>query len=141
MRASDRYLWTVLLLALGLALVLLLGGTATDAREVASGQDVTAKTATVAVTVSGTVTGPEGPVEDCWIGIGSLQDWQTATTHASGSYSVSIQTDGELRFHVRPDVSSRLTQANLWRGGVDLSIPTPSAQHPCDQFRVRASVR
>jgi hypothetical protein len=65
------------------------------------------------VTVSGTVTGPSGVVPNAFIGVGSNQDWQTDTTNGSGFYSVSIQTDGPLWFHVRPEESTRLAQVNL----------------------------
>jgi len=74
------------------------------------------------ITVSGTVSGPGGPVPDVWIGISSLQDWQETTTNASGSYSVSIQTDGQLWFQLRPEVSTRLTQVNLWMDSVTASF-------------------
>jgi hypothetical protein len=72
--------------------------------------------------VSGTVTGPEGPVSGVWIGVGSPQDWQEVTTNASGFYSLSIATDGQLWFHVRPDVTTRLTQVNFWTDGVTASL-------------------
>jgi hypothetical protein len=123
------------LVALGLLLLLALAGstlqssartetTATDQflveRAGQSGQlDATdAKT----ITVSGTVNGPGGPVSGVWIGIGSPQDWQETFTNGSGFYSVSILTAGELWIHVRPEVSTRLTQANLWMGGVTADV-------------------
>ncbi len=68
------------------------------------------------ITISGTVTGPGGPVAGVWIGVGSPQDWQETTTNAGGFYSVTLQTDGQVWFHVRPDLATRLTQANRWRG-------------------------
>jgi hypothetical protein len=75
------------------------------------------------VTVSGTVSGPSGPVSGVWIGVGSDQaDWQTDTTDATGVYSVSIETGGSLWFHVRPPLDSRLTQRNRWVGGVSASF-------------------
>lgn len=68
------------------------------------------------ITVSGTVTGPGGPVPNVWVGIGSPLAWRETATNSSGAYSVSIETDGQLWFHVRPAVATRLTQANHWRG-------------------------
>ncbi|MGD2178949.1 MAG: VCBS repeat-containing protein, partial [Anaerolineae bacterium] len=70
------------------------------------------------VTVSGTVSGPGGPVAGVWIGVNSHVDWQETTTNASGGYSVAIETEGELIFHVRPSDGSGLSQMNLWRDGV-----------------------
>ena len=67
-----------------------------------------------AITVSGTVAGPSGSVAGVWVGVGSDKDWRETTTNASGFYSVSIETAGELWFHVRPQVSTRLAQINLW---------------------------
>ena len=93
-------LWTLMLLALPVSPI------PAVARQQAS------------ITVSGTVSGPGGPVPNAWIGVGSPQDWQTDTTDSSGFYSVSIQTDGTLWFQVRPAVSTRLTQANRWVGGI-----------------------
>jgi len=66
------------------------------------------------ITVSGTVSGTSGPVADVRISIGSPRDWQDTTTDASGFYSVAIETDGELWFHVRPAISTRLTQLFEW---------------------------
>ncbi len=74
----------------------------------------TAATASSSITVSGTVTGPGGPVPDARINVGSPQDWAEATTDAAGFYSLSIETDGELWFHVRPPISTRLSQAFRW---------------------------
>jgi hypothetical protein len=74
------------------------------------------------ITVSGTVTGPSGPVTDVWIGVGSPQDWREATTNSSGFYSLSIETGGQLWFNVRPSLATRLAQANHWRGDVTASI-------------------
>ncbi|MBN1134941.1 MAG: VCBS repeat-containing protein, partial [Anaerolineae bacterium] len=68
------------------------------------------------ITVTGTVTGPGGPVAGVWICIGSPLDWQEATTNGSGFYSVSILTDGQLWFEVRPALATRLAQANHWVG-------------------------
>jgi hypothetical protein len=75
-----------------------------------------------AITVSGTITGPGGPVSDVSIGIGSPQDWQETITDASGSYSLSIQTDDQLWFHIRPDIATSLTQLNYWTDGVTTSF-------------------
>lgn len=75
-----------------------------------------------ALTVSGVVTGPGGPVSDVFILVHSSQGGQETTTDASGFYSVSIETEGQLWFHVRPDVSTRLTQVNRWMDGVSASF-------------------
>jgi len=64
------------------------------------------------VTVSGLVSGPGGPVDNVRLAVGAPQDWQETTTAADGSYSVNIETDGELWFHLRPDLSTRLAQIN-----------------------------
>jgi hypothetical protein len=74
------------------------------------------------ITVSGTVTGPSGVVPDAWIGVRSPQDWQWTITDTSGFYSVSIQTDGQLWLHVRPEESTRLAQVNLRMEGVTASF-------------------
>ena len=71
-----------------------------------------------AIIVSGIVTGPDGPVPDVRVNVGSPQDWQEATTNAGGHYSVSIMTDGVLWIHVRPETDTRLTQDNKWMDGV-----------------------
>ncbi len=73
---------------------------------------------TVTVTISGTVTGPGGPVPGARVNVGSHQDWGEATTNAAGFYSLSMETDGELWFHVRPPISTRLSQAFRWVYGV-----------------------
>ncbi|MGD8752202.1 MAG: VCBS repeat-containing protein, partial [Anaerolineales bacterium] len=78
--------------------------------------------ASVTITVSGVVTGPGEPVPDVWVGVGSPLDWQETTTNASGFYSLSVQTDGQLWFHLRPDLSTRLAQVNLWMDGVAASF-------------------
>ncbi len=70
------------------------------------------------ITVSGIVTGPNGPVSDVWIGLGSPQDWQETHTAADGSYTLAIETEGQLWFHLRPDPATRLSQVNRWLDGV-----------------------
>jgi len=70
------------------------------------------------VTVSGVITGPNGPVPNVSVGVGSPLDWQEDSTDAGGAYSVPIETDGELWFSVRPDVTTRLAQVNHYRSGV-----------------------
>ncbi len=74
------------------------------------------------ITVSGTVTGPGGAVPNARIGIGSPQSWQETTTNASGFYSVSLQTSGQVWFNVRPDIATRLAQVNHYRSGVTANI-------------------
>ena len=70
------------------------------------------------ITVSGTVTGPGGPVPGVWVYVSSPHDHQGVPTDASGYYSVTVETSGELEFHVRPPVSTRLAMHNLWMGDV-----------------------
>ena len=108
----KRFLLTLLILAC-LGLVWL-----TNSRSGAQGAARQAAT----ITVSGVVTGPGGPVSDVSISIASPQDWQETSTDANGLYSVSIQTEGELWFHVYPDVSARLAQINRWIDGVSASF-------------------
>ena len=81
----------------------------------------------VTITVSGTVIGPSNPIPDDWIDVSSSQDWQTTTTNAIGLYNVSIQTDGQLKFRVRPELSIRLTQVTSWMDGVTGSFVQNSA--------------
>ncbi|NOX61612.1 MAG: VCBS repeat-containing protein, partial [Chloroflexi bacterium] len=71
-----------------------------------------------AITVSGVVSGPNGPVPDVWVGVGSPLDWKETRTDANGFYSVSIQTQGYVWFNVRPDVATRLAQINLLVGEI-----------------------
>jgi hypothetical protein len=78
--------------------------------------------APITVTVSGTVTGPGGVVPNVWIGVGTESDWQQTVTNASGFYSTQVQTDGEVRIHVRPAPATRLTQVNHYRSGVTTDI-------------------
>jgi len=137
MRIAPRTVYILALAALVLAAVLLLkssaqGGpgpvprwTAARRNELGPAAIQTGDTLSLlasSITVSGTVSGPGGPVPDAWIGVGSPQDWQTAITSGSGFYSVSIQTDGELWFHVRPERSTRLAMVNLWMAGVTASF-------------------
>lgn len=74
------------------------------------------------VTVSGTITGPNGAVADVWVGIRSPQAALETTTNSSGFYSISIETGGQLWFKVRPDPATRLAQANTGRGNVTGAI-------------------
>ena len=74
------------------------------------------------ITVDGTVTDSGAPVNDVKIGIGSPTDWQETLTNSIGYYSITIQTNGELWMHVRPDFSSRLSQINMHRGDATNNI-------------------
>jgi hypothetical protein len=77
----------------------------------------------VSITVSGTVTGTGGaPVPSVWIGVNTHIDWQETTTDASGSYTVTIEAEDELIFHVRPGDGSGLAQTNVWRGDVSATM-------------------
>jgi len=109
----NKYLW-ILTVSLALGALMCIGQTDTVAE--------LELTAAGIITVSGTVTGPGGPVPDVWVGVGSPQDWQETWTNANGFYSVSIQTEGELWFNIRPDVATRLTQVNLWIDGVTAGL-------------------
>ncbi|MGD2177663.1 MAG: carboxypeptidase-like regulatory domain-containing protein, partial [Anaerolineae bacterium] len=82
-----------------------------------------AKSPTVfTVTVSGTVTGPDGPVPDVAInvnaGASGLPYSEDAVTDGNGLYSVTIQTDGILNLHARPPIASRLAEVNMQRHGI-----------------------
>ena len=59
---------------------------------------------------------------DVWIGVGSPQDGKATTTNSIGFYSVTIQTDGQLWFNLRPQVSTRLALLNYSRDGVTASF-------------------
>ena len=64
---------------------------------------MTAGPAAKSITISGTVTGPRGPVANVWIGVGAPGlDWQTVTTSATGSYSLTLQADGQVFFMFAP---------------------------------------
>ncbi len=78
----------------------------------------TAVSQQVTVTISGTITSLSGPVSGVWIGIGSSLDWGETLTNGSGFYSITIQTDGAVWFHIRPDISTGLSQINLYKDGV-----------------------
>jgi hypothetical protein len=70
------------------------------------------------VTISGTITDPSGPAKGIRVSVGSPQEWQETATDASGAYRVTLQTDGQIWISVRPDIASRLAQANYWTDGV-----------------------
>jgi hypothetical protein len=80
----------------------------------------------VTVTVSGTVTGPDGPVPDVWINVNAaasgLPYSEDAITDSNGYYSVTIQTDGTLNLHARPPLVNRLIEVNMQRHGVTESF-------------------
>lgn len=70
------------------------------------------------ITISGTVTGPDGPASNVWMGFGTGADWQETTTDANGHYSVDIESGDGVSFHLRPPLETRLAQHNLWLEGV-----------------------
>ncbi|MBN1147540.1 MAG: VCBS repeat-containing protein [Anaerolineales bacterium] len=73
----------------------------------------------ITITVSGTITASGGgALEGVEIGVGSQVDWQTATTNASGYYSVVLQVTDYIWFNVHPDLSLRLEQMNIHIGNV-----------------------
>lgn len=76
----------------------------------------------ITVTVSGTVTGPDGPVPDTWINVNAspcgLPYSETTFTDGNGFYSLTIQTDGVLNLHARPPLASRLAEVNMRRDGI-----------------------
>ena len=71
------------------------------------------------ITISGTITGPNGPVEGVWIGIGTDVEWGETTTDASGQYSLTLDSNGNdyINFHVRAPLEDRLAQKNLAHSG------------------------
>ena len=74
------------------------------------------------ITVSGTVTSQGSPVAGVRLWISSPQTWREATTNAGGFYSMSISTDGQLWFEVRPDLTEGLAQANLYRADANQDL-------------------
>jgi hypothetical protein len=70
------------------------------------------------VTVSGTVTGPDGPVPDVLIDVNNGQTGEGAVTDGSGFYSVTIWTAGTLHLHARPPLATRLVEVNMVRYGI-----------------------
>jgi hypothetical protein len=89
---------------------------------VAERRPETASRRSATANVSGTIVGPGGPVEGVWVAVGSPMDWQEDITDANGHYAVSIETDGHLWFNVRPDIVTRLTQANRWMAGITTTL-------------------
>ena len=139
MRSLHRFVYILPLAALALTLALLLGSSFANsaapttghlaAEGISAQQDMIAfarangdanslSSLASTITVSGTITGPGGPVSGVWVYVSSLQDHQGTPTDASGFYSVTVETNGELGFHVRPPISIRLAQVNLWTDGV-----------------------
>jgi hypothetical protein len=87
------------------------------------GQGMTSTTRpATTLTVSGTVTGPDGAAPGVWVGVRSDVAWKETTTNTGGFYSVSIETAGQVWLHVVPDVATRLTQVNHYRSGVTTDI-------------------
>ncbi|MBM4464661.1 MAG: hypothetical protein FJ014_03690 [Chloroflexi bacterium] len=76
----------------------------------------------ITVTVSGTVTGPNGPVPDVWIDVNAspsgLPYGASTFTDSNGFYSVTVQTGGILNLHARPPLDSRLAEVNMRRDGI-----------------------
>jgi hypothetical protein len=70
------------------------------------------------ITVSGTVSGPGGPVAQAQVNVWTQESWMQTTTTASGTYNVSIQAGGFVAIAVRPPLASMLAQANLWTAWV-----------------------
>lgn len=81
-----------------------------------------ARAATITVTVSGTVTGPNGPVSQAWVGVWTQIDWRETTTNAAGHYSVTLQTSGHVEIQVRPPRSTMLSQANCFYEGITANV-------------------
>jgi hypothetical protein len=95
--------------------------------------------AATVVTISGTVSGPGGPVAGVWVAVNSHVDWQETTTDASGIYSVTIEAEHELIFHVRPGDGSGLAQTNLWRGDVSATMTQDFALVPGHVLQLRVT--
>jgi len=91
------------------------------------------------ITISGAVTGPDGPVPDAHITVSSPGRQQETITDASGFYRVTIETDGELWFHVRPPVSTRLIQIFCWGFDVTGDITRDFAVVPGNLLSLRAT--
>jgi len=66
-------------------------------------------------TISGTVSGPDGAVEGVRIIANGFIEVQEDTTDSNGYYSVTVQHDGVVIFHVRPPLEAPLlSQANYY---------------------------
>ena len=70
------------------------------------------------IVVSGTITGPSGPVTGARVIVNSFIEVLDDTTDSSGFYSLTIQADDLLNFHVRPQLADRLAQINYRLDGV-----------------------
>ena len=57
------------------------------------------------IIVSGTITGPSGPVEGARVTVNSFVDTHDDITDSDGYYSLSIEANEVLLFHVRPQLS------------------------------------
>ncbi len=123
------------LTALGVLLLVLIGSSTlqmqTQAEALASGplSPTSAKEVepahpadVITVTVSGTVTGPGGPVSEVSIdvnaGASGLPYGVGAVTDGSGFYSVTIRTEGILNLHARPSLDTRLVEVNNQQDGI-----------------------
>jgi len=95
--------------------------------------------ATTVVTVSGTVTGPGGPLVGVWVAVNSHVDWQETTTDAGGFYSITLEAEDELIFHVRPGEGSGLAQTNLWRGDVTATMTQDFTLVPGQDLQLRVA--
>jgi hypothetical protein len=93
------------------------------------------------VTVSGTVTGPAGPVPDAAIDVNAsasgLPFGAGALTDSSGYYSVTVQTVGILNLHARPPLDTRLVEVNMVREGIAGDFTHDFVTAPGNLFSLR----
>ncbi|UCG22665.1 MAG: VCBS repeat-containing protein, partial [Chloroflexota bacterium] len=109
-----------LLVVLAVAVAASMGSTPAnpDSTGVAASAGASSRAVSASITVSGTVTGPSGPVEDVRVTVNSFVEVQEDTTDSSGHYSLTIQANELLLFHVRPLLEDRLAQINYRLDGI-----------------------
>ena len=83
------------------------------------------------------MTGPNGPVSNCRIWVGTDQDAQETITAGNGTYSVSVHTGGHVHMIVWPQIHLRLAQAAFFNGQVTASFSKDFTLVPGHLLRLR----
>lgn len=106
--------------------------------QAATGSELRHKADVFTVTVTGTVTGPSGPVPDVSIDVNAspsgLPYGAVDVTDSNGFYSVTLRTAGSLNLHARPPLDTRLVEVNMRRDGItgdfthDFDLARPPAE-------------
>ncbi len=78
--------------------------------------------ATVNITVSGTVTGPGGPLAFLAVSVGSDIEGLEVYTNAAGFYSATFQTTGHVYFNLHPDPALGLAWLNYTRENITTDL-------------------